>query len=540
MDMKKVLCIVLPLCVALSGCLRVGSSDDGGDGVSGSLILRFSAGQLAANTLLPPLDMGISHYDVQGDGPGAATFSVTGVTGGSVIESALVAGTWLFVVDAFNAADTLIGSGSASVTIAAGETAQADVTITPLSGTGTLVIDVSWPLGAITSPSISATLTDASGTPEAISFAVGATSATSTTVLPTGYHHLALQVLDAGVPVPGAGLSEAARILKDQTTHGTYSLTPGVGTASLTLVPNMQGPIEVSFSGQEAVLNPGTDMTVQATTGQPVDAYQWYLDGGLLTGQTVSAITTGSTLAQGAHRLDLVVRKQNIISSGAVFFLVSALPSASATTNAGESGTALQVYVYGGSEFAQNPMYTVWVENMSGVYLQDLFVTTAAGTNIYPFTAGFVARPMSVPYWAHKACIIGAYASYPTMYLAQPTADGGPHPADLDAVTGATIKQDFVLNTKRKADGVTQFRVLLEVNRSRDWNAYYTNPDYEPCGQPSLVYSAAVDLASAQEFYVMGLQGAGDPLGNSGALGGTANVTTALDLVDQIVVRVVR
>jgi hypothetical protein len=256
----------------------------------------------------------------------------------------------------------------------------------------------------------------------------------------------------------------------------------------------------------------------------------------------VSAYERGDVISDGATYSLLVITTKT--SNGLTaprrvdFMIAASLPSEEETTNSGESGAELDVYVYGGSEFAQNPMYTMWVEDMSGGFLQDLLVTTAAGTNIYPFTAGFVARPMSVPYWAHKACTVGGYETYPTMYLALPTADGGPDPDDLDAVTAATRKANFVLHTRRHADGVTQFKVLFEINRSRDYNDTYTEAGFDPGGQPSLVYAATIDLGSAQQFYTLSLLGSGQPLGDDGVLHGTGDVTTAVDMVDKIVVRV--
>jgi hypothetical protein len=53
-----------------------------------------------------------------------------------------------------------------------------------------------------------------------------------------------------------------------------------------------------------------------------VDSYQWYLNGGLLSGETSASITVGSALAEGVYRLDLAVTKGNIVSSGTLEFAV--------------------------------------------------------------------------------------------------------------------------------------------------------------------------------------------------------------------------
>jgi hypothetical protein len=125
------------------------------------------------------------------------------------------------------------------------------------------------------------------------------------------------------------------------------------------------------------------------------------------------------------------------------------------------------------------------------------------------------------------------------MYLAKPTVAGGPIPLDLDAVTGATRQVDFRLQTKRKPDGVTHFRVMLEINRSWDYNTFYTSSSFDPGGQPSLVYGVDVQTDSAEKFFTMNLLGAGHPLGSDGALNAnTGNCTTALSIVGKVIVHV--
>jgi hypothetical protein len=149
---------------------------------------------------------------------------------------------------------------------------------------------------------------------------------------------------------------------------------------------------------------------------------------------------------------------------------------------------------------------------------------------------------MSVPYWAHKACIEDPYASHPSynsagMHLALPAVDGGPIPADLDAVTGATREADFILRTSRKNDGISQVRLLLEINRSWDYNAYYDS-SYDPGGQPSLIYGVTVQTGSGERYYAMSLLGTGHPSGSDGVLYGTSNLTTALEIVKKVIVHV--
>ena len=55
----------------------------------------------------------------------------------------------------------------------------------------------------------------------------------------------------------------------------------------------------------------------------------------------------------------------------------------------------------------------------------------------------------------------------------------GAIPADLDAVTGATVQANFELKTARLNDGITNFNVRFEINQSWDYNSYYDSTNYE-------------------------------------------------------------
>ena len=109
--------------------------------------------------------MNIGSYNISGNGPSGATFSQTGVTAATSTfsQNTLAVGAWTITVDAYNAGQQLIGSGSTAVAIEAGQTAQATVQIVPRSGTGILTINISWTAGLISVPAVSATLTPAGG-----------------------------------------------------------------------------------------------------------------------------------------------------------------------------------------------------------------------------------------------------------------------------------------------------------------------------------------------------------------------------------------
>lgn len=321
--MKKLLWPFLLLLLLLSSCTIV---KEPAQGAYGTLALTLSFTEMAARTIVPPLDTHVAYYSVTGLGPGSAMFSHPGASSTIVIETALVPGAWTIVVDAFNTDGYLVGSGSTEVSIEAGQVNEAAVAVTPLDGTGTLTMRISWPPGAIGAPSVSAKLTAAGAGGQTLSVTVGTTSAAceSGQTLHAGYYSMTLQLLDGGVLKWGC--FEAVRILADQTTSAAFNLTAGdlsMSGTNITIAPDMQDPIAVDLAGQQSLVAPGTDTTVTATTSEPVDSYQWYLNGAILPGRTGPSITIGSGLGEGTYRLDLQVTKANIVSSGSYTFTVA-------------------------------------------------------------------------------------------------------------------------------------------------------------------------------------------------------------------------
>ena len=85
---------------------------------------------------------------------------------------------------------------------------------------------------------------------------------------------------------------------------------------------DLQNPVNIEFIGAEESILLGSEMTVTAVTSEPVDSYQWYLDGILLEGDTGPTVTLGKTLKPGFYMLDLLVENGPILSSEGISFKV--------------------------------------------------------------------------------------------------------------------------------------------------------------------------------------------------------------------------
>ena len=293
----------------------------------GTLLLGISSSQMGVRTIVPDIDMRIATYSVSGVGPSGSGFEDTGlpVATTSFSRSGLRAGSWTVTVDAFNTANDYIGSGSVSLFIATRQVASAVALVRPLAGVGVLEISVEWPAGEVTNPRVEGSLRAIpNGASEAVPFEhVGNTAAYTYSQLSAGYYSLSVQLLDGDDLL--AGVVEAVRMVSGQTTRAAFTLEPGTGGVGLVIAPDMDEPIGITFSGGQATLASGADMTITATPDRSVDSYAWYLNGSLLPGQTSSSLTIGSELAPGMYRLDVLVVRDSVASTAAHVFAVTPL-----------------------------------------------------------------------------------------------------------------------------------------------------------------------------------------------------------------------
>ena len=327
--------------LSLNGCLppalmwagkQLGIDDDDPTGLAGLLVVFDS--QLAY-TLVPAIDMTPASYAITGRGPDGATFAQTTASGPVQIPD-LAVGAWAVTVEAVNSAAKIIGDGTTAVTLKAGTLGTATIHVKPLTGYGTLQLTVNWPAAQVTSASVTAQLVPAAGATRTLTFTLGSGTASSATAdIPTGYHTLSLQVLDGGVLVAGA--IEIVRIVKDESTGGTFTFTqvnPAPANMQVSITPEMANPLTVTLSGQRASVVEGTGFTVQASvagvTGNVV--YTWYLNSGFRT--TGTSLAVPASLAPGAYRIDVTAFTADGLRAGSATssFTVTPAPVQSQVT----------------------------------------------------------------------------------------------------------------------------------------------------------------------------------------------------------------
>ena len=184
------------------------------------------------------------------------------------------------------------------------------------------------------------------------------------------------------------------------------------------------------------------------------------------------------------------------------------------------------------------PQIVVWMETLEGKYIDTLYITGKTSNSSYrakDLDTEIVRRPEALPYWSHKRGVKATDGLY--------TPEG--ESSDLDGIAAATPKVDY--QVAMIAPQMGQYKLMVEVNRSYDFNEYYSKTRFPDdvvysgsgsSGQPSLVYESIVDSQKNGQ-YLFNLIGHGHHSGKDGSLYvDLHNITTAKQILEFIVASV--
>jgi len=190
-------------------------------------------------------------------------------------------------------------------------------------------------------------------------------------------------------------------------------------------------------------------------------------------------------------------------------------------------------------EAHNHPTFAIWVEDMEGNFQHTLYVTKSVSNGIWGHgelkpgkwkdKPGKAVRNASLPYWFHQRS---------DDYLPAIPNDIDAVP---DAITSATPKAEFYLESKSGLESGQRFRVVLEINQTWDWNEYWHNnkyhddQDYKHSCQPALVYAVTIDPNSKVKDYYFNPIGHSHYSGDDGVLyTDLSTFTTALNIFNKI------
>jgi hypothetical protein len=158
------------------------------------------------------------------------------------------------------------------------------------------------------------------------------------------------------------------------------------------------------------------------------------------------------------------------------------------------------------------PQAACWLETLQGEYVDTLYATAKGAKGAW-VSAPAGGRPEALPVW------------FALRKERKPKADGisGATPS------GATKRESGLAGTLPPG----KYKVMLEVNRSYDYNERYTRENSGVTGQPSLVYECEIEVGSGPAKAVFEPIGTGSLDGSDGIVHpGLEGITTALKLFE--------
>jgi hypothetical protein len=276
------------------------------------------------------LDPEIISLQVIGQGPSGRSFDFSfPVSAAPISIPNLLAGPWTIFVFGLNASSEQVLAGQANTVIEVGESNEITLTLYLLGGTGTLVVEFNWPVGILSNPVVTASISqyidgDVFDDPiELLPFTYSVSEGIATYRY-EGTHDAGYYLIDTQVDdddgTPWAD-SDGLLIASGNETPVTIDLE--TGSVDIQIIIAQPDPLSVTLTTDTVSPLPlGTDMTVtgSVTGGSLPYTYRWYMNGELLTGETGASVILGSTLAAGRYRLTLIASDGDVLGSDGIVF----------------------------------------------------------------------------------------------------------------------------------------------------------------------------------------------------------------------------
>jgi hypothetical protein len=166
-------------------------------------------------------------------------------------------------------------------------------------------------------------------------------------------------------------------------------------------------------------------------------------------------------------------------------------------------------------KYTVRPQIAVWIETPEGRFLDTLYVTEVAVTGKYR-SAPKQGRPEALPVWSARKA------------------------GSADAVSAPTTVGSAVVFGNGIASRLSagKYTVMLEANRSYDYNETFTKKNSGVNGQPSIIYRAELEIGFGPREARFEPLGTGSVDGSNGTIKpGLEGIDTALELFSSMTVR---
>jgi len=174
------------------------------------------------------------------------------------------------------------------------------------------------------------------------------------------------------------------------------------------------------------------------------------------------------------------------------------------------------IYIY--------PQVVFWMEDAHGHFIKTLYVTGADGK----FAKHATKKKMGAAFFRECFPVWSNQIEKAGLKLPGSTTPYS------DAVTSATPQSSFAVATHIGQTN-DSFIIYAEINKTGDYNDYYTEDRTGWIGQPSIVYSVMIDPIAKDQTYFLKPAGHGSTDKDTPVLReGFDNITTALEMVREI------
>jgi hypothetical protein len=182
--------------------------------------------------------------------------------------------------------------------------------------------------------------------------------------------------------------------------------------------------------------------------------------------------------------------------------------------------TKLSLFISFDETIPEPPTIAVWAESSTGSMIETLYIDPRVAYAEEPTWGGEkTPRVEILPIWRHRYTLVSGI---------------DPH-GEIDALTQPTPTHTFTLDDYLRLGDGKEFVLCVEVNVPGDSNESY--PDAK-LGQPSLLYTAYIELDSTQPYSLLELTGHGAGSEKNGAIQyDLDHITTAKQIVDLLLAK---
>ncbi|MDC3237194.1 hypothetical protein OAT93_00495 [bacterium] len=207
-------------------------------------------------------------------------------------------------------------------------------------------------------------------------------------------------------------------------------------------------------------------------------------------------------------------------------------------TNVGKEGVPIEIEFVSGMYYdgakKQAPTMAIWVEDLAGNFLHNLYVSQYPATNVPRGWKREKPRRTCLPYWQNKfgKKFNGGFFAVPADKI----------PNDIDAVSGASTKSNFQIVTMIDAtfgaktllpDPPQKVKIFIEILQPYDWGWYFTKAKEKKIfgkdahvGEPALIYARELDLHQSGKYHLGGTEVNVPPIGYSDFTSSTGALLT--------------